>query len=85
LSSLVDKFVESFIGRFKKQPLKIFVIENTATSDAVTSKVEHYLESERDKLTAMRKTFDKTAPELQSIIDDMSVEINNTLYLLKLS
>ena len=84
LSPLVDKFVESFIGRYKRQPLKVFTIESVATSDAVTSKIDGYLENERDKILALRKSIDKTGLELQSILDDMIIAIDNTLYLLKL-
>lgn len=85
LSTLVDHFVECYIGRFKKQPLRTFSVETVASSDASPSKVERYLELERDKLVILRKTLDKTAPELQNILDEMVGDIHQALYLIRLS
>lgn len=83
LSDKTDLLVESYIGRFKKQPLKPFTVNVSAHSD--TSKMEKYIESERDKLGALcDKVFSK-APELQNIIQEIMAEMDKTLYLLKLS
>lgn len=82
LSDHVDRIVESYIGRLKKQPLKKFTIETKATTD--TSKMEAYLEGEREKLTALCKKWD-SYPDLQNILDEMVADINKTLYLCRLS
>lgn len=83
LSEKVDLFVESYIGRAKKQPLKIFTVETKATTD--TKKIENYLEAERDKLAAMAKSKFADCPDLQNILDEMVAEINKALYLCRLS
>lgn len=83
LSDKTDLLVESYIGRFKKQPLKHFTVNTSSHSD--TSKIEKYIEGERDKLGAMcDKVFSK-APELQNIVQEIMAEMDKTLYLLKLS
>jgi hypothetical protein len=82
LSDKVDLFVEAFIGRFKKQPLKHFTIEMKATSD--TTKLEKYLESERDKIQGLLNAFEKQ-PELQNILEEIIAEFDKTLYLCNLS
>lgn len=82
MSEHVDRIVESYMGRLKKQPLKKFTIETKATTD--TSKMEAYLETERDKIAALCKKWD-AYPDLQNIIDEMIAEMNKTLYLCRLS
>jgi hypothetical protein len=82
LSEKVDLFVEAFLGRMKKQPLKKFVVETKATTDVAT--LEKYLEAERDKLTSLSTQFAKLT-EFQNIIDEMKAEIDKTLYLCRLS
>jgi DNA-binding ferritin-like protein len=84
LSNKVDLFVEAFIGRYKKQPLKVFTIETKGTTDTANTKIEKYLETERAKMVEMSKTF-KNASELVNILDDMMALIDKTLYLCNLS
>lgn len=84
LSDKVDSFVESYIGRFKKQPLKSFTIQAKAVSD--TSGLDKFLEATHDQLSSMHKMFEKEkAPELANIIEEMMSEIDTTVYLCKLS
>lgn len=81
LSELVDEFVEVYIGRFKKQPVKQATLTLKAHTDP--SKMIKYLEDERDTLRKMHASFQKTT-ELQTILDDMMKAVNQTLYLLHL-
>lgn len=82
LSDKTDLLVESYIGRYKKQPLKTFTVQVAVHSDV--SKLEKYLEGERDKLAALEKSFGKSH-ELQNIVDEMMAEIDKTLYLCRLN
>lgn len=82
LSESIDLFVESYIGRFNKQPLKKFTITTKANSD--TSKVVEYLNGEYENINKMRKHFTKTS-ELDNIIQDMLASIDTAIYLCKLS
>lgn len=81
LSDKVDVLVESYIGRFKKQPIKNFQIDVHVQSDS--SKLERFLEEERSKLEAIAKQW-KNAPELKNIVDEMAIELDKALYLCKL-
>ena len=84
LSEKVDSFVECYIGRYKKQPLKSFSIQIRAMSD--TSGLEKYLDATHEQLMSMHKAFDKEkATELCNILDEMMAEIDRTVYLCKLS
>ena len=83
LSALTDKLVESYIGKFHRQPLKKFELSISVTSDAAVSKVQKFLESANSTLTQMQR--DVKCSELQNIIDELKGEIDNTLYLSRLS
>lgn len=81
LSEKADTFVEAYLGRYKKQPLKKMTLKMTAESAGAPEK---FVEAERENIAAMsEKTFAK-APELQNILEDMMTAMNQTLYLLKL-
>jgi hypothetical protein len=82
MQSLVDKFIEVFIGRYKKQPLKNFKIEMTAHSDL--SKLDKFLEVERENIRKLHTTSFKNATELQNILDEMLLCINQSIYLCNL-
>lgn len=82
LSELVDRFIEVFIGKFKKQPIKTFKISMEAHSD--TSKLDKYLETQREQLRKFHTQFGKST-ELQNILDEMMSEIDKALYLCHLS
>ena len=82
LSKSVDLFVEAYIGRFKKQPLKKVVVEMRAESDL---SIEKFVEAERDRIDRdlCKKAFLR-APELQNILQEMMADMDRALYLLKL-
>jgi DNA-binding ferritin-like protein len=82
LSALVDRFVEAYIGKFKLQPLPKLSVTTAVDTEAV--KIEKYLESARDDLQKMYKSFAK-ASELQNIIDEMMASLDQAIYLCRLS
>lgn len=82
LSGKVDEFMEVFIGKFKKQPIKAFKITMTAHSDV--SKLDKYLESERESLRDLHSQFKKVT-ELQNILDEMMGAFDKAIYLCNLS
>jgi len=82
LSDKVDEFIEVYVGKYKKQPIKSLKINMTATSDV--PKLDKYLESERESLRELHGQFKKVT-ELQTIIDDMMASFDRALYLCNLS
>lgn len=82
LSDKVDLLVESYIGRFKKQPLKKFTIETKANTN--TEHIEKYLEDIHGEITKMNAKFSKCI-EIQNILQDILAEIDRGLYLCRLS
>jgi hypothetical protein len=78
----IDVFVESYIARYKKQPLKKWTINTSANTEV--DKVVLWLEDHRDKLDKMLKVFIK-ASELQNILQDMIADFDTAIYLCKLS
>ncbi len=84
LSDKVDTFVECYIGRYKKQPLKNFTVQTKATSD--TSGLDKFLDATNEQLNSMHKSFEKEkARELCNILEEMMAEVDKTIYLCKLS
>ena len=81
LSDKTDLLVESYIGKFKKQPLKTFTVHTMATSD--TKGIEPFLEAERNTMEKLCKKFAKF-PEFENILQEMMVEVDKTLYLCRL-
>lgn len=85
LSDKIDDFVESYIGKFKKQPLKKFVIKAEATTDMNDAKtIEKFLDVEHSKIVEIQKVL-KSSTELVNIIDEMLSAIDKAQYLCKLS
>jgi hypothetical protein len=82
MSGLVDKIVEIYMGHYKKQPLKNFKITMNAHSDL--SKLEKFLESEKENIRKMHSQF-KSLSEIQNIIDEMLMSFNQAIYLCRLS
>lgn len=82
MSDKVDRFVECYMGRLKKQPLRTFQIETKASSD--TKNIEKSFDGYRTSLTSLRKDFDKMC-ELQNIIDEMVADLDQASYLCKLT
>lgn len=82
LSEKVDTLVESYLGRTKKQPLRKFTITCTASTDVAG--VEAYLIEARDHILKLSTKWAKY-PELQNTLQEMATDINQTLYLCRLS
>ena len=82
LSGHVDKFVEVYIGRFKKQPLPA-ALSVSVKVQADVQKLEKYLENLRDTLRAVGKTVAKES-QLLNILDEMLGDVDQTLYLIHL-
>lgn len=78
----IDSFVESFLGRYKKQPLRKFTIRTSANTEVDNLII--WLETERDNLDKMQKPFVKAA-ELQNILQEMVADFDTAIYLCKLS
>ena len=78
----VDIFVESYLGRYKKQPLKRFII--TTTANTHVDGIVDWLGEQRDNLDRMQKSFIK-ASELQNILQEMVADFEVAMYLCKLS
>lgn len=85
LSGAVDRFVESWIGRYKKQPVLKTTVELPPLEGDAAAKVDKYVEAERDRVLAMSAKQFAKAPELQNILEDMASSMDQALYLLKLS
>jgi len=81
LSDLVDKFVEVYLGRYKKQPVKSFKISMDAVSDM--SKLDKFLETERENVRKMHPVFNKSS-ELQNLLDEMLAAFDQAIYLCNL-
>ena len=79
LSEKTDLLVESYIGKYKRQPLKNFTINLTMNTDV--NQLVSFIESQRALFVA---TNFSTAKELKNIIDEIVIELDKTLYLLNL-
>lgn len=84
LSGLVDSFVESFLGRFQKQPLKHFTANLKIQSETNATTVLNYLKEAHDYFTKLQ-TAVKASGELVNILDEMRGAIDQALYLVRLS
>lgn len=82
LSDKIDLFVEAYIGKYKKQPLKVFEVNTTATTN--TDNIENYLDANRDLIDSLQKGFNKVS-ELQNILQEIMAELDKTIYLCRLS
>jgi hypothetical protein len=81
LQDHIDKFIEVYLAKFNKQPVKSFNIKMAASSDC--SDLVGYYEHQIEHLKRI-KTSLKTATELQGIIESMVADIVQCIYLLKL-
>lgn len=81
LQDHVDKFVEVYLARSNKQPVKPFNINITAIT--CCSNLVDYYETQIENLKKI-KTSLKGANELHDIVEGMIADINQHIYLLKL-
>ena len=80
LSEKVDLLFEAYIGKYRKQPLKIFVVKTIATTN--TKDIEGYLEMNRNIINDMQNQF-MDVNEIQNILQDIMAHIDRTVYLCK--
>jgi hypothetical protein len=82
LSEDIDKFVEVYIGKNNLNSNEITDINITMNAQTMNeNNVKDYLKNQTEVLRRIRN---KSSPELQNIIDNMTVNINQSLYLLNL-
>lgn len=81
LQDHIDKFVEVYLAKFNKQPVKPFNVKMTANSDC--SNVIEYYQHQLEHLKKI-KTSLKTSTELQGIVEGISSDIIHCMYLLNL-
>ena len=82
LSESIDSFVETYMGnKDRQQAAPIFQIQTAAHSDL--TQVRPFLRQAYNDLKQFRTRIKVT--ELQNIIDELSSDINQAIYLLKLS
>jgi len=82
LSEDIDKFVEVYIGKNNLNSNEITDINITMNAQTMNeNNVKDYLKNQTEVLRRIRN---KSSPELQNIIDNMTANINQSLYLLNL-
>lgn len=80
LSEHIDKLVEVYIGRYKKQPLPVLNVNTIATTN--TQDIDKYLTMNRDIIEKLQSNF---SSEIQNILQEIMADIDQGLYLCKLS
>ena len=85
LSDKVDLFIESWMGRFKKQPVLKLSVELPVLEGDAAAKMDKYIEAERDRIAAMSAKMFAKVPEIQNTLDEIVTALDQTLYLFKLS
>jgi hypothetical protein len=81
LAPLIDRFIEMYIGHFKKQPFRPFKLKIELSVDV--AKVIKFLEKHRDALTAMTQTY-TDAPGFENVLAEMVSLFDNAIYLCNL-
>jgi DNA-binding ferritin-like protein len=84
LSDKVDSFIESYIGKYNKQPLKVFTIKTSANTNTKGNIIEKYLESNRDAILIIYNKMN-SAIELQNILQDIMGHLDTAIYLCRLT
>lgn len=82
VSGKVDRFVETFVGLTRAQPMRVFTIKTTATSNI--RKIDEFLQTCHKNISEIRPDF-ASHSELQNILDDMLSDIGQAMYLCKLT
>lgn len=85
LSEKTDKFIESWMGRMKKQPVKKLVVKIPDLHGDSATKPDAFLEDLRFKIADISNGTLTRAPELQNMLEDYMADIDQCLYLLKLN
>jgi DNA-binding ferritin-like protein len=84
LSGLVDTFVESYLGRYQKQPIKHFTANLKIHSETTPATVMECLKETHDYFTKLQNVV-KGSGELINILEEMRGSIDQTMYLVKLT
>ena len=77
----IDKFIEVYLARFKKQPVPKFTIKMSAKNDC--ENMDEYYNIQIEYLKKIKTSLNK-ANELQGIIESMIADIQQFLYLIRL-
>ncbi len=81
LSERVDLLVETYLGRYNKQPVRPMQVNMQCNTDA--ENVIDYLQTQNSQLKSMLKTFD-AAPQIQSILEEMMALLDKCVYVCNL-
>lgn len=85
LSEKTDKFIECWMGRMKKQPVKKLVVKIPDLHGDSSVKPDGFLEDLRLKISDISNGTLTRTPELQNILEDYMADIDQCLYLIKLN
>lgn len=80
LSDNVDKLVEVYIARYKKQPLTTFNVNTIATTN--TNEIDKYLTMNRDIIDKIQTNY---TSEIQNILQEIMANLDRAIYLCKLN
>lgn len=80
---LIDRFVECYIGHFKKQPMKPLKIKLDLQMTSDITQVHKFLTLHCKNLTEMTKAYADT-PGFENILAEMVSNFDNTIYLCNL-
>ena len=81
LSERVDLFIECYLGRYKKQPVRAMQVSMQCNTDAES--VVEYLQAQNDQLKSMLRSFE-SAPQIQSILEEMMALMDKCVYVCNL-
>ena len=83
LQDKTDRFIEVYLAKFNKQPVAKFNIDVSASSDC--SDLNGYYNTQKENLKKIKIALNKAgATGLVGIIEDMTSDIDQFLYLIRL-
>lgn len=80
LSSNIDKLIEVYIARYKKQPLTTFNVNIISTTN--TNDIDKYLTMNRDIIDKIQNNY---SSEIQNILQEIMGNLDQAIYLCKLT
>jgi DNA-binding ferritin-like protein len=83
MAELTDKFIECYIGHFKKQPLKASKLKLDLAISGDMTQIRRFLTTQCDQLQEMVRTY-KDTPGLENILAEMVALFDQTIYLTNL-
>lgn len=83
LGTQIDRFIECYIGHYKKQPVKTskIKIDITLTGDSAT--IRRFLQNQCEQLSKMAKDYEES-PGFENILAEMVSLFDNAIYLCNL-